>query len=268
MDAISPFSRPRGGDRPTDPWLALVIGNSRLHWAAFVGDRLQATWHTPHLAAQMAPEPQIPDGLGLVWPSPQPLALWIASVVPQQTDRWRAYPQHRLLHKDEIPIQGMYANFGLDRALTLWGALVSVGSPVLVIDGGTALTLTAAVGQQLVGGAILPGLRLQQHSLHQGTAALPWADIHQELPPRWAMNTPDAIGSGIVYTVLAGLQDFIADWRRMHPHGRIVLTGGDGDRLCSWLQQRTLASMPTYQVDGDLLFRGLPYLGTALNPLE
>lgn len=268
MAGMSQFSCPRGGDRPTDPWLALVIGNSRLHWAAFVGDRLQATWHTPHLVDQMPPEPQIPDGLGVALSYARPLNLWIASVVPQQTDRWRAYPRHRLIHKDEIPIQGMYASFGLDRALTLWGALVSVGSPVLVIDGGTALTLTAAVGPQLVGGAILPGLRLQQQSLHQSTAALPWVDIAPELPPRWAMNTPEAIGSGILYTVLAGLQDFMTDWRRIHPKGQIVLTGGDGDRLCTWLQQRTLAPMPTCQVDADLMFRGLPYLGTALNPLE
>lgn len=30
-------------------WLALMIGNSRLHWAYFVGDRLDSTWDSEHL---------------------------------------------------------------------------------------------------------------------------------------------------------------------------------------------------------------------------
>jgi hypothetical protein len=30
-------------------WLALIIGNSRLHWAWFMGEKLQQAWDTPHL---------------------------------------------------------------------------------------------------------------------------------------------------------------------------------------------------------------------------
>ena len=48
------------------------------------------------------------------------------------------------------------------------------GFPMLVIDAGTALTFTGADANQcLVGGAILPGLRLQLASLGQKTGQLP-----------------------------------------------------------------------------------------------
>ncbi|NEP03407.1 MAG: pantothenate kinase, partial [Okeania sp. SIO4D6] len=56
---------------------------------------------------------------------------------------------------------------------------------------------------------------------------LPLVDIPIELPPRWAKETATAIQSGIIYTVLAGIKDYIVAWREEFPEGQIVLTGGD-----------------------------------------
>ncbi|MCY7390702.1 MAG: type III pantothenate kinase, partial [Leptolyngbyaceae cyanobacterium CAN_BIN12] len=112
-----------------DLWTALVIGNSRLHWAEFSGDRLQKTWHTPHVnqdQTQLQHE------------------LWIASVVPSQNHFWQAHPRTHFISLEQVPLQGMYSTFGIDRALALWGAIQTVGGPVLVIDAGTALTFTGA----------------------------------------------------------------------------------------------------------------------------
>ena len=95
------------------------------------------------------------------------------------------------------------------------GAGETYGYPVLVIDGGTALTITGIdANRRLIGGAILPGLRLQLRSLSVGTAALPEIILPQQLPPRWSNNTPDSIASGILYTVSAGISDFIQDWQQ------------------------------------------------------
>jgi type III pantothenate kinase len=34
-------------------WLALAIGNSRLHWALFQENKLQSSWDTQHLSQQV-----------------------------------------------------------------------------------------------------------------------------------------------------------------------------------------------------------------------
>ncbi len=228
-------------------WTALVIGNSRLHWAEFSGDRLQKTWDTPHVNQ---------DQLQLEH------ELWIASVVPSQNQFWQADPRAHFISLEQVPLQEMYPTFGIDRALALWGAIQTLGGPVLVIDSGTALTFTGADCDRLIGGAILPGLKLQFQSLNQGTAALPnfylpLAPDLSPLPPRWALTTETAIASGILHTVIAGLHSFIHDWRQTYPNSAVVMTGGDGDRLHSYLQVLHPNLASSVKGDPQLAFKGI-----------
>jgi len=78
-------------------------------------------------------------------------------------------------------------------------------------DAGTALTLTGADADRCLVGAILPRLQLQ--SLAQRTGGLPLVEIGDlaSLPPRWALN--EAIQSGVIYTIIAGIRDFIQVWQ-------------------------------------------------------
>jgi type III pantothenate kinase len=262
-------------------WLALAIGNSRLHWAWFSNDRIQTTWDTPHCDAatvkQMIADglPSPPEVVDLPrWRSDMPLT--IASVVPAQTQLWQAYPQAQVLQLADIPLSKVYPTLGIDRALALWGAIVTYGAPVLVIDGGTALTFTGADGDRhLVGGAILPGVRSLFLSLYRSTAELPQVESAAMLPDglrptgghRWATNTPDAIRSGIMHTVTAGVRDFVADWRERYPDSSIVFTGGDGEWLMGWwrgsgsgglgMPTPTEASMGQIIVAPQLIFWGM-----------
>jgi type III pantothenate kinase len=230
-------------------WLALAIGNSHCHWAWFQANQLQVAWDTPHLNEattqqlitsqfDFAQVQLAPQGIDLPrWY--QPLPLRIASVVPTQTRLWQQYEPGHLLTLVNIPLKNCYPTLGIDRALALWGAIQTYGAPVLVIDGGTALTFTGADGlPQLIGGAILPGIRPLFQTLHQTTAALPEMPqstrLSTRLPDRWARNTAEAIRSGIIHTVTAGLVQFIADWRADYPHSPIVFTGGDGAQLLAW----------------------------------
>jgi len=187
----------------------------------------------------------------------------VASVVPAHTRHIQSYPALRLLTLGDIPLGQTYPTLGHDRALALWGAGCEYGWPVVVIDGGTALTLTGADGQgNLVGGAILPGLGLQWQSLGQNTAQLPrippgdWADRALILPPRWARNPQEAIASGILYTLLAGLREFIAQWQEQYPHSPVVCTGGDSPLLAQGWMQRYPTATP-WIVDADLGFKGM-----------
>lgn len=242
----------------SSPWLALMIGNSRLHWAEFADRQILQTWDTPHLEVnQDCHCPLLPSPLAS---PPNSSELWIASVVPQQTQLWRGYPQAQFMTLDQVPLAGMYPTLGIDRALAVWGAIATIGSPVLVIDAGTALTLTGADAQhRLIGGAILPGLRLQFQSLGQSTAALPDVDWQKSgiLPSRWALNTPDAIASGILHTVLAGLRDFVNVWWEEFPASPVVLTGGDGDRLYRYLIAQIPDWVAPLMVDPQLIFWGM-----------
>lgn len=246
-------------------WLALNIGNSRLHWALFQNGDLQGVWDTPHLAhnsvekliacafdfstIQISLPNELPS-IDLIHPE-----LWIASVVEEQAAFWRSYSQAHWIDLAQIPIHQVYPTLGVDRALSLWGAIQVYGAPALVIDCGTALTFTGTNEKnELIGGAIAPGLKLQFEALGQKTAALPKLEPHQlaKLPPIWARDTIAAIQSGVLQMVLAGIRAFIQDWTRQFPQSAIVLTGGDAPQIYQALRQPEVI-----QLDLNVAFWGV-----------
>ena len=245
--------------KPSD-WLCLAVGNSRLHWAWFRGEQLQFTWHSPYLTrpivnntipSEILPHDLLENNLAR-------LPLCFASVVPAQTSLWETYGHLRQITLADIPLANIYPTMGIDRALAVWGAGKTYGFPCLVIDAGTALTFTGVNKQQeLIGGAILPGLRLQLQSLSSQTAALPAVEFSESLPIRWALTTPEAIESGIVYTVLAGIQSFIIDWTHQFPQGKIIMTGGDSCLLAQYWQGYRQEVVTKIIVDPKLIFWGM-----------
>ena len=240
--------------------LCLAVGNSRLHWAWFKQEVLQSTWHSPHLnepvVDNIIPSEIFPNYL--LANNLRQLPLYFASVVPTQTRLWQSYSYLRPITLADIPLKNIYPTMGVDRALAVWGAGKTYGLPCLVIDFGTALTFTGINNQQeFIGGAILPGLGLQLQSLHSQTAALPKIKFSQFLPIRWAMTTPQAMQSGIIYTILASINDFIVDWRWQFPQSNIVFTGGDSELfLRYWQSQRSEISLKVI-IDTNLVFWGM-----------
>ncbi|MEH1797688.1 pantothenate kinase [Nostoc sp.] len=263
-------------------WLALEIGNSRLHWALFIGETLYSAWDTdyfPQSVIQHLAECQTLDDLLLAISSPHqqsnfltntpplcafvslpPYSLLLASVVPSQTAIWQSYPNIHVITLDQIPLTGVYPTLGIDRALALWGAGKTWGFPILVIDAGTALTFTAAdANESLVGGAILPGLGLQFTTLGQKTGQLPLVEMQNlpSLPARFALNTTEAIQSGVIYTILAGIKDFIEVWLQLFPNGKIVIKGGDRTLLLNYLRTLYPEIAVPLIVEQNLIFWGM-----------
>ncbi|MBD2137880.1 pantothenate kinase [Anabaena sp. FACHB-1237] len=254
------------------PWLGLIIGNSRLHWGLFMNHTLSATVDTPHLPlsiiTNLTTSPtldnflqilslDIPDHSGSI---SSPLPIIIASVVPTQTALWQKYPHHCILTLQQIPIGGMYPTFGIDRALAIYSAGEIYEYPTLVIDAGTALTFTGVDAQKtLVGGAILPGVKLQFNSLAQNTGqlSLPQNSLNEYLPLRFALNTPEAIKSGIIYTLLSSIKDFILAWWELFPETTVVITGGDSNLLYSYLEKQFPEIAVKIIVHSNLLFSGI-----------
>ncbi|MBD2528087.1 pantothenate kinase [Nostoc flagelliforme FACHB-838] len=252
-------------------WLALEIGNSRLHWALFVGETLYSAWDTGHLPESviqhLAECQTLNDLLEKIFPQGESLTdilplcpLLVASVVPSQTAIWQTYPNTRVITLDQVSLKGVYPTLGIDRALALWGAGKTWGFPMLVIDAGTALTFTAADANEcLVGGAILLGLGLQFATLGQQTGQLPLVEMQDfvSLPPRFPLNTTGAIQSGVVYTILAGIKDFIEAWLQLFPNGKIAMKGGDRTLLLNYLRTLYPKIAAPLIVEPNLIFLGM-----------
>jgi type III pantothenate kinase len=241
-----------------DIQIGLSIGNSRYHWAWFLNTKLQSSWDTEYLAIDRCSQ-LFPIDLQAIIKKHQlkldTIPIYLISVVFNQTEIWKQLPQVQQITLSDIPLINLYPTLGIDRALATFGAGEIYGYPVLVIDGGTALTITGIDEyQRLVGGAILPGLRLQLRSLAVGTAALPAVELPRQLPPRWSDNTPGSISSGILHTVSSGISDFIRDWQCLYPQSQIVFTGGDGAALINYLHPNLSNKV---KLDRDLLFHGL-----------
>ncbi|MFK8181727.1 MAG: type III pantothenate kinase [Phormidesmis sp.] len=248
--------------------MALIVGNTRLHWGLFDGQTLVGTRHTPHLVTVRDVQALMAGGFS--YPDQRrPQSLWVASVVAEQTALCLKAPLAcYVVERSRLPLANLYPTLGIDRAINLLGAKERIGWPALVIDAGTALTFTAGVdkaGQSGVyGGAILPGMRLQGEALRSGTAALEEAVVHSQnafrqgaLPSRWACDTSEAIASGLIYSTLAILVDTLTDWWETFPAGKAVLTGGDGPRLHYFLRQKTPEIASRVFVDSELMFYGM-----------
>jgi type III pantothenate kinase len=271
-------------DRVNDKiWIALAIGNSRYHWAWFLNTKLQSSWDTSYLTVDALDRIMsvsnniidrvsfdLKDGLGLL-PSNllqsisdrqitiSQIPIYLCSVVSSQTEIWQQFPQVKPIALTDIPLLDLYPTLGIDRALAVLGAGENYGYPILVIDGGTALTITGVDrDRSLIGGAIMPGLKLQLQSLSIGTSALPAIELPLQLPARWSNNTEGAIASGILHTLSSGISDFIHDWERLFPESKMIFTGGDGELLAKYLQ----SILPIHLADRvgfdrDLLFSGI-----------
>jgi type III pantothenate kinase len=105
----------------------------------------------------------------------------------------------------------------------------------------------------------LPGLGLQFASLGQKTGQLPLLEtgLMTSLPPRFAMNTSDAIQSGVIYTLLIGIKDFVEAWWQLFPNSQVVMTGGDSNLLKNYLYQQFPDIESRLIVDHNLIFQGM-----------
>eukprot|EP00588_Corethron_pennatum_P002523 CAMPEP_0194299064 /NCGR_PEP_ID=MMETSP0169-20130528/60514_1 /TAXON_ID=218684 /ORGANISM="Corethron pennatum, Strain L29A3" /LENGTH=1780 /DNA_ID=CAMNT_0039049125 /DNA_START=26 /DNA_END=5365 /DNA_ORIENTATION=+ len=153
-----------------------------------------------------------------------------------------------------------YTGMGVDRLAAIRGAAKISGYPALVIDGGTAMTYTAADSSgKIIGGAIGAGVGLKLFALKHRTDALPEVDpsevykMVKNLVEKkqkiqfFAKSTKDAMIVDIVIELLNKLRSITSEWlslvgckgRKGGPGSLILsskenverniyLTGGDG----------------------------------------
>ncbi|WNC22226.1 MULTISPECIES: pantothenate kinase [unclassified Thermosynechococcus] len=227
----------------SNQWFALMIGNSRQHWALFTGEHLSRTWHLTPEEFAFNPAQDYPN-----------LPCWGASV--GSVSLHQVYPTAIAFTLEDIPIPRMYPTLGIDRALALWGALQVYGAPVCVVDAGTALTLTLANDRgDFAGGVILPGVGLMARALADYTAALPYVTLPPDPPPRWGTTTTTAIESGLYYGTAAMLHAYLGAFFQAFPQGTVIVTGGDRPFLSELL--KTFLDADRWHEDDHLVFWGI-----------
>ncbi len=116
---------------------------------------------------------------------------------------------------------------GADRVVNSVAAAAKFGTPVVVVDFGTATNMDVVDSSgAYIGGVIAPGLEISQSALIDATAALRRVDL---VPPRGSIgkNTLEAIQAGLLYGH-AGLVDGIVDriLSGMDDAPAVVATGG------------------------------------------
>lgn len=133
------------------------------------------------------------------------------------------------------------AGLGADRVANAVAAFQKLGGPVIVIDCGSATTLSAVNGKgEFLGGAILPGLRGMMGALSRNTAKLP--PLPLEVPARFiGRNTHEAMQSGVIHGWRGALEHLLDGMRREMGRAQptVVATGGLAGFLqsvCPWLE--------------------------------
>lgn len=119
------------------------------------------------------------------------------------------------------------AQLGADLAAGAVGAIAEYTMPCIVIDMGTASTISVLDRNgSFLGGAIAAGVKLTLKSLAQGTAALPSISVSS---PKSVIghNTIDSMQSGIVYGTAAMLDGMIERIEEeLGEPATVVATGG------------------------------------------
>ena len=143
------------------------------------------------------------------------------------------------------------AQLGSDLVVGAVAALAEYPAPLMVIDFGTATTITVInSNKDLLGGMILPGVMLSLKSLASGTSQLP--EIGLEPPKKFiGTNTVDCMKSGILYSTAYGIDGFIKNIEKeLGERLNVVATGGLAKAIVPLCKSKIT-------VDDELLLKGL-----------
>lgn len=147
----------------------------------------------------------------------------------------------KLTGNTPLPINieyGTMGSLGVDRIAAAVGAQASFpGTPLLVVDAGTAVTYDAVTADgRFIGGNIAPGMNMRLEALHRFTARLPRVKVPRELPTGlvFGNNTEAAMILGAIYGIVGAMSFYKS---RLPENTKVVMTGGwagELSRLCDF----------------------------------
>lgn len=143
------------------------------------------------------------------------------------------------------------AQLGSDRVADAVGAINEYPCPLIIIDMGTATTISVIDrDRNFLGGMIIPGLRVSLDSLTLRTSQLPKISLD---PPKKVIgsNTVDCMKSGIIYSTAASLDGAVSKLEEeLGEKCTVVSTGGLSSRIIPFCKREII-------IDDKLLLKGL-----------
>jgi len=117
---------------------------------------------------------------------------------------------------------------GVDRVLNCKAAMRLFGSPAIIVDIGTAITIDAvAKTSGFTGGCIIPGEELWLRALITTSMIKKSRIISAKFPGK---NTDEAISAGIRYGVPGAINSILTNAFKKYPSAILVITGGGSNR--------------------------------------
>lgn len=119
------------------------------------------------------------------------------------------------------------AEVGSDLIVAAVAAIAEYGAPLLLVDMGTATTITAVdASGSFVGGCICPGVKISMEALTGRTAQLPGISLDE---PQVAIgkNTRDCMRSGIMFGAAAQIDGLLERMQaELGTPAKVIVTGG------------------------------------------
>ena len=221
-------------------FLAVDIGNSNTVIGLYHHGKLEESWRVGSYSQRTEDECAImlnnllaSSGIGMN----EVKAMAIASTVPPLVNAWQHLCE-KYLHFSPLIISAKCMNLlpvlldnpqevGADRLVNVYAGLKKYGSPLIVVDMGTATTFDCVSARgEYIGGAIAPGIAISSDALFSRTAKLPRVEF--KVPKRvLGHNTISALQSGIVYGFAGQIDGLVKRLKaEMDPGVRVIATGG------------------------------------------
>ncbi|MFP3938049.1 MAG: type III pantothenate kinase [Phycisphaerae bacterium] len=240
--------------------LACDVGNSAVRIAVVAGEEV-----TGLQSFRVGELGGLPGAMRELWSQmPPPRRIVAGSVNPSalkavEAAAVEAMEQKVLVIGRDIPVPietdvDSPESVGTDRLCSAVAAFDRLGKACVVADFGTAVTIDCVNDEGVfLGGAILPGLRMQSDALHERTAALP------RVPPAEASDvfgkdTTNAMLNGMLASVRGALQSLVESYATSLGHWPLVIaTGGDADLVAGGMLKTGLVQA----IVPDLTLRGV-----------
>ena len=143
------------------------------------------------------------------------------------------------------------AQLGSDRVADAVAAIHEYPCPLIIIDMGTATTISAIDGSKnFLGGMIIPGLRVSLDSLTTRTSQLPKISLD---PPKRVIgsNTIDCMRSGIIYSNASSIDGVVEKIEEeVGEQCTVISTGGLAKVIIPYCKRKII-------IDDQLLLKGL-----------
>lgn len=227
--------------------IVLDIGNTHVHIGLFTRGKLRASWTLSSDPRRTVDEYGLQfagilgDEIGIEGAIVSSVVPRLTSTITRAVERTCHVEPMVLSARTNIGIRNGYLHpdeVGMDRLASAVGGYHLYGSPLLVLDFGTAITLDYLSAPEpsdsrpvYRGGIIMPGIQLAAEALARGTAQLPTIDITQPVN-LIGRTTVESIRSGLVNGYIGALDSLVHRAKQeISSNCRVISTGGDAARL-------------------------------------